>query len=75
MKDLKSVRDRIAEGKRLESEVDPTLVRRKQLLKKSARAIETCNACQSVDMRTYTPKGTLPTLKESEDKIHKAILL
>ena len=69
------MRDRIAEAKGLGSEVDPTLVRRKQLLKRSGRAIRDCNACQQIDLTSYTPKGPLPTLKESEAKIHKAILM
>ena len=71
---LISVKQKIQEAKGLGSEVQPDLKRRRQLLRRARDAMKACNGCSKEEMDTFTPEGPLPTLRESELKVQKAIL-
>ena len=74
MKELASVKEKIQEAKGLGSAVDPKLRRRRKLLRGARDGMKGCNGCSKEEMSTYTPKGPLPSLRESERKVQKAIL-
>ena len=74
MKELASVKEKIQEAKGLGSAVNPKLKRKRKMLREARDAMKGCNGCSKEEMFAYTPEGPLPSLRESEQKIQKAIL-